>query len=160
NGAGKTTLIKLLARLYDPDEGSIFVDGVNLRELEPRAWQRRVAAIFQDFAHYEYSATDNVGFGAIEHIDDKEMLRKAAQRVGVLELFEGLPSGWDTILSRRYEGGRDISGGQWQRIALARALFAVEAGAGVLVLDEPTANLDARAEVQLFDRFLDVAKGS
>lgn len=160
NGAGKTTLIKLLARLYDPDEGRILVDGVDLRDLDPRAWQRRVAAIFQDFVHYEYSAHDNVTFGGLEHSTDNEMRQRAAELVGADELISRLPDGWDTLLSRRFEGGVDLSGGQWQRIALARALFAVESGAGVLVLDEPTANLDAKAEVLLFDRFLDVTKGS
>jgi ABC-type multidrug transport system fused ATPase/permease subunit len=160
NGAGKTTLIKLLSRMYDPQEGRILVDGVDLREFEPSSWQRRVAAIFQDFVHYEYSAQDNVGFGHIEKRDDIDALNRVAALVGADRIIEDLPNGWQTILTRSYEGGAELSGGQWQRIALARALFAVEGGAGVLVLDEPTANLDARAEVMLFDRFLEVTKGS
>jgi ATP-binding cassette subfamily B protein len=160
NGAGKTTLIKLLSRMYDPQEGRILIDGIDLREFEPASWQRRVAAIFQDFVHYEYSARDNVGFGSIERKDDTAALDKVAALVGADRIIEKLPSGWDTILTRQFEGGAELSGGQWQRIALARALFAVEGGAGVLVLDEPTANLDARAEVLLFDRFLEVTKGS
>jgi ATP-binding cassette subfamily B protein len=160
NGAGKTTLVKLLARLYEPTAGRITVDGVDLREIDPHAWQPRVAAIFQDFVRYELTAADNVGFGAVAVQGDLERLRSAAARVGVLDLVESLPGGWSTILSRRYEDGTDLSGGQWQRIALARALFAVEAGAGILVLDEPTANLDVRAEVDLFDRFLEVTQGA
>ena len=160
NGAGKTTMVKLLSRLYEPTSGRITVDGCDLREIDPRSWQPRVAAIFQDFVRYELTAADNVRFGAVQADHDLERLRSAADRVGVRELIEALPLGWDTILSRRYEDGTDLSGGEWQRVALARALYAVEAGAGVLVLDEPTANLDVRAEVDLFDRFLDVTRGA
>jgi ATP-binding cassette, subfamily B, bacterial len=160
NGAGKTTLVKLLARLYEPTRGRITVDGTDLRELDARSWQPRVAAIFQDFVRYELTAADNVAFGGV-HVDrDLERLRSAADRVGVRDLIEALPLGWDTVLSRRYEDGTDLSGGEWQRVALARALYAVEAGAGVLVLDEPTANLDVRAEIDLFDRFLEVTRGA
>jgi ATP-binding cassette subfamily B protein len=159
NGAGKTTLVKLLARLYDPDEGHITVDGRDLRTIEPLAWRQRLAAVFQDFVHYELSAADNVGFGAPLRQDDRGALRRAAARAGALDLIESLPKGWETILSPRYEDGVDLSGGQWQRIALARALFAVEAGARVLILDEPTAALDVRAEADLFDRFLSITQG-
>lgn len=159
NGAGKTTLIKLLARLYDPTDGRIVVDGTDLRELDPVAWQRRVAAIFQDFTRYELTARDNVAFGALGLQHDDDALRRAAERAGALELVEGLPDGWDTVLSRQLAGGTDVSGGQWQRIALARALLAVEAGAGILVLDEPTANLDVRAEAEVYDRFLELTRG-
>lgn len=160
NGAGKTTLIKLMSRLYDPDAGAIYADGVDIREFDPRQWQRRIAAIFQDFVHYPYSVGDNVGFGSIERTDDHEGKERAVELVGAKQIIDELPHGWSTLLSRRFEGGAEISGGQWQRIALARAVFAVEGGAGLLILDEPTANLDARAEVQLFDRFLDVTRGS
>jgi ATP-binding cassette subfamily B protein len=160
NGAGKTTLVKLLARLYEPTGGRITVDGTDLRDLDPRAWQRRVAPIFQDFVRYPFTAADNVGFGAVERLGDRDLLDRAAERVGADLLVAGLPKGWDTILTRRYVGGVDLSGGQWQRIALARALAAVEGGAGILVLDEPTAHLDVRAEVELFDRFLEVTRGS
>ncbi|HUS62847.1 MAG TPA: ABC transporter ATP-binding protein [Acidimicrobiales bacterium] len=160
NGSGKTTLVKLLARLYDVDGGRITVDGIDVRDFAPQAWQRRVAAIFQDFVRYELSAADNIGFGSIEHLHDEDRLRSALARVGALDLVEALPEGLETVLSRRFEGGMDLSGGQWQRLALARALMAVEGGAGILVLDEPTANLDVRAEVELFNRFLEVTKGS
>jgi ATP-binding cassette subfamily B protein len=159
NGCGKTTLIKLLARLYDPTGGRILVDGVDLREIAPRQWQRRVAPIFQEFLRHPFSAADNVAFGAPERRHDREALAAAARSAGALELVEGLPKGWDTILSRQFTGGVALSGGEWQRIALARALFASAAGAGVLVLDEPTAHLDVRAEAAFYDNFLDLTHG-
>ena len=161
NGAGKTTLVKLLARLYDPTMGRITVDGIDLRDLSAAQWQRRVAAIFQDFTRYELSAADNVGFGAVESMQDRdfEALDQVAAQAGATEIIDGLPDGWRTVLSRRFTGGVDLSGGEWQRVALARALLAVRAGAGVLVLDEPTANLDVRAEIELYDRFLELTRG-
>jgi ATP-binding cassette subfamily B protein len=159
NGAGKTTLVKLLARLHDPSGGRITVDGVDLCELEPEAWQRRVAAIFQDFTRYELSAADNVGFGALALAHDRAALDAAVEQAGANDIVDGLSKGWDTVLSRRFTDGVDLSGGQWQRIALARALLAVRGGAGILVLDEPTANLDVRAEAELYDRFLELTKG-
>ncbi len=159
NGAGKTTVIKLLTGIYEPTAGRITVDGRDVRELELEGWRRRVAVIFQDFVRYELPASDNVGFGAVERSANREMLSRAAERAGALGIVESLPRGWDTVLSREYEGGAELSGGQWQRVALARALFAVEAGAGVLVLDEPTAALDVRAEAELFDRFLELTRG-
>ena len=165
NGAGKTTLVKLLCGLYRPTAGRVSVDGIDLDHIEPESWQRRVAAIYQDFARLHLSARDNVGMGSIELLNGPDVgktaraLRLAAERAGILDVVESLPEGWDTILSREYEGGVDLSGGQWQRIALARALFAVEGGARVLVLDEPTANLDVRAEAQLYDRFLEITAG-
>jgi ATP-binding cassette subfamily B protein len=159
NGAGKTTLVKLLARLYDPSEGRIAVDGIDLRELDARDWQQRVAAIFQDFVHYELPARDNVGFGAPRRLDELDGLHEAAERAGALEIITALPDGWSTVLSRQYAGGAELSGGEWQRIGLARALFAVRGGAGVLVLDEPTANLDVRAEARLYERFLELTAG-
>jgi len=159
NGAGKTTLVKLLAGLRRPTAGRVTIDGDDLAELDVRQWQRRVAAIFQDFTRYELSAHDNVAFGGIERADDRAAVMRAAERSGALELVADLPGGWETVLSRRFTDGADLSGGQWQRLALARALFAVEAGATVLVLDEPTANLDVRAEAELFDRFLELTSG-
>jgi ATP-binding cassette subfamily B protein len=159
NGAGKTTLVKLLARLYDPTAGRITVDGIDLAEIDPAQWQRRVAAIFQDFTRYELSAADNVGFGGLSLAHDRSALEAAATQAGAGPLVAGLPKGWDTTLSRRFTEGTDLSGGEWQRIALARALLAVRAGAGILVLDEPTANLDVRAEAELYDRFLELTRG-
>ncbi len=159
NGAGKTTLIKLLCGLYEPAGGRIAIDGVDLRDVRPADWQRRVAAIFQDFVQYHLTVRENVGLGAPAYAEERDRLRAAAEKAGALDLIESLPRGWDTVLSRRYEGGVDLSGGQWQRIALARALFAVEGGARVLILDEPTAALDVRAEAALYDRFLEITAG-
>lgn len=159
NGAGKTTLVKLLSRLYEPTSGRITVDGSPLTDLRVDEWQRRVAAIFQDFVHYELSASENVVLGHVDSAGDTAARDEAAFRSGALEIIESLPLGWDTVLSRQAKDGTDLSGGQWQRVALARALFAVHGGAGVLVLDEPTANLDVRAEADLYDRFLDLTRG-
>jgi ATP-binding cassette, subfamily B, bacterial len=159
NGAGKTTLVKLLARLYEPAAGSILVDGVDLRELDADAWQQRIGIIFQDFIRYELPARDNIGLRARGERGSEQAVRLAAEHAGVLAALERLPQGLETVLSRRYQDGADLSGGQWQRVALARALFAVQTGAGVLVLDEPTANLDVRAEVALFDRFVELTEG-
>jgi ATP-binding cassette, subfamily B, bacterial len=156
NGAGKTTLIKLLAGLYEPTVGRITIDGIDLRDLDRRAWQRRVAAIFQDFVQYRFSAYDNVAVGALERAGDAEAVHDAARRAGAAGVVERLAHGWDTVLGRQFTEGADLSGGEWQRLALARALFAVAGGAGVLVLDEPTASLDVRAEAELYDRFLDL----
>ena len=159
NGAGKTTLIKLLCALYEPTAGGITVDRVSLAQVDPAEWQSRLAAIFQDFLQYHLSARDNVALGAHARAHDEAALRAAAGRAGALELIESLPRGWETVLSRRYTDGTDLSGGQWQRIALARALFAAASGARVLILDEPTAALDVRAEAALYDRFLEITRG-
>jgi len=162
NGAGKTTLIKLLTGLETPQAGRITVDGINLADLDPITWRQAVAAIFQDFVRYELPARDNIGFGAVELLADKALeqhITTVARRAGADRILAGLPNGLATPLSRRFAGGTDLSGGQWQRIALARALTAVEAGARVLVLDEPTAHLDVRAEADLYDRFLNLTHG-
>jgi ATP-binding cassette, subfamily B, bacterial len=160
NGAGKTTLVKLLARLHDPVSGRILVDGTELALLRPVEWQRQVAVVFQDFAHYPLSFAENIGFGAPSHLPDASGLAAAAARAGALDVLSAAGCDWDTVLSRAYHGGVDLSGGQWQRIALARALFAVRHGAGILVLDEPTAWLDARGEADFFDRFLEITHGT
>ena len=159
NGAGKTTLVKLLARLYEPTTGRISVDGADLAEFDVRSWQRRLAVIYQDYIRYEFDAATNIGLGAPEHMHDLDALKRACDWAGATEVIDGLPQGLSTVLSGRYQGGTDLSGGQWQRIALARALFATGAGASVLVLDEPTAQLDVRAEVAFFDRFLELTQG-
>ena len=159
NGAGKTTLVKLLARLYEPTGGRILVDGIDVRELDVESWRARLAVIFHDFVRYELPATDNIGLGGVAMLGDRGALRTAAARAGTLERIEQLPKGWGTVLARSYTDGCDLSGGEWQRIALARALLAVDAGAGVLALDEPTANLDVRAEAELFERFLELTSG-
>jgi ATP-binding cassette, subfamily B, bacterial len=159
NGAGKTTLVKLVCRLHDPTTGRISVDGRALDELDPRSWRRQVAVVLQDFNTYPFSAGDNIFTGAIEHRDDLDGMVRAAERAGAREFIERLPDGFDTTVSRAYTGGVDLSGGQWQRLALARALFAVQHGARLLILDEPTAWLDVRAEAAFFDRFLSLTRG-
>lgn len=159
NGAGKTTLVKLLARLYDPDAGRITVDGVDLRELEPSSWRSRLAPVFQDHVRLEISAYDNVAFGALPQRHDRAGVEQAAQVAGAASLIERLPQGWDTTLSRAFTGGTELSGGEWQRLALARALFATHAGAAVLILDEPTAAMDVRGEAEVYDRFLELTRG-
>jgi ATP-binding cassette subfamily B protein len=145
NGAGKTTLAKLLCRLYDPQAGAIEVDGVDLRELDLDAWRSRLAAVFQDFIRFELPLRDNVAPGGAP--DD--VIRIALADAGAAGLAD-----LDTVLARGYEGGTDLSGGQWQRVALARAMCAVRLGAGVVLLDEPTAQLDVRGEAEIFDRIL------
>lgn len=159
NGAGKTTIVKLLARLYRPTAGSVLVDGTDIGALPVDQWRRRLAVIFQDFTRYEVSAADNIGFGAVEALDDRAAIRAAAERAGMLPVLDALPHGLDTVLSRQYPGGTDLSGGQWQRVALARALLALSRGASVLVLDEPTAALDIRAEAEFFARFRELTRG-
>jgi ABC-type multidrug transport system fused ATPase/permease subunit len=145
NGAGKTTLAKLLCRLYDPQSGAIEVDGVDVREFSLDSWRRRVAAVFQDFIRFELSLRENVApSGASD-----EVVREALKDAGAVDLAQ-----LNTILARGYTGGTDFSGGQWQRVALARALCAVRLGAGVVLLDEPTAQLDVRGEAEIFERIL------
>jgi ATP-binding cassette subfamily B protein len=160
NGAGKTTLVKLLGRLYEPTSGRLLADGVDVRHFDVNDWRRRIGVIFQDFNRYELTAAENIGFGAVEMRGDRERIREAARRAGMLATLDHLPSGLDTPLARQYEGGADLSGGQWQRVAIARALFALENGASILVLDEPTAALDVRAEAAFFDKFVDVTRGA
>jgi ATP-binding cassette subfamily B protein len=159
NGAGKTTLVTLLARLRDPGGGRITVDGTDLRDLDARSWQRQVAVVYQDFTRYPLTARENVAFRDLGGDVDEAALVKAAEQAGALELIRGLPHGWDTICSPGYAGGTDVSGGQWQRIALARALYAAARGARVLVLDEPTAQLDVRAEAAFYGNFLELTAG-
>jgi ATP-binding cassette subfamily B protein len=159
NGAGKTTLVSLLARLRDPTGGRITVGGVPLSDLPPREWQRRVAVVYQDFTRLPLTARENITMDLGGSGTDAAAIERATRRSGAAEVIAGLPDGLDTVLSPHYAGGQDLSGGQWQRIALARALYAVETGATVLVLDEPTAHLDVRAEAAFYDRFLRITAG-
>jgi len=149
NGSGKTTLVKLLCGLYRPTAGRIVWGDVDLADLDPEAARRQVAVIFQDFLHYELSALANIGMGRHEDIADIERVRTAAGMAGAGSFLAGLPSGYDTLLSRAFLGGSDLSVGQWQRVAVARALFR---DAPLVILDEPTAALDAKAEHELFER--------
>jgi ABC-type multidrug transport system fused ATPase/permease subunit len=145
NGAGKTTLAKLLCRLYDPQAGAIEIDGVDVREFDLDSWRPRLTAVFQDFIRFELPLRDNVApAGAPDTV-----VRTALEAAGATQL-----ASLDTVLARGYEGGTELSGGQWQRIVLARALCAVQRGAGVVLLDEPTAQLDVRGEAEIFDRVL------
>ena len=145
NGAGKTTIAKLLCRLYDPQSGGIEIDGTDIREFDLASWRSRIAAVFQDFIRLELSLRDNVApSGAPDYV-----VQAALESAGASNLAR-----LDTVLARGYDGGTDLSGGQWQRVALARALAAVKLGAGVVLLDEPTAQLDVRGEAEIFDRLL------
>jgi ATP-binding cassette, subfamily B, bacterial len=159
NGAGKSTLVSLLLRLRDPAEGAITVDGRDLRELDPARWQRAIALMPQEPVKYPVSAYGNVAFGALEHADDREGVIRAARMSGFLPVAEELADGWNTVLARELPGGAELSGGQWQRLALARALFATFHGARVLVLDEPTAALDVRSEARFYEQFHEITAG-
>jgi ATP-binding cassette subfamily B protein len=156
NGAGKTTLIKLLTRLYDPTEGQILLDGVDLRQYDLGSLHQRFGVIFQDFVRYQFTVRENIGFGQVDALDDHERIVTAADRGGAIPLIESMPDSYDTMLGRRWEKGLELSGGQWQKIALARAFMRK---AEVLVLDEPTSALDAEAEYDVFRRFGELMHG-
>lgn len=157
NGAGKTTFIKLLCGLYQPTEGRILLDGRDLSELPPDEVRRRIGVVFQDFGQYQFSVRDNVGFGSILHTEDKPRIERALVRGGADEFVAAFPEGMDALLGRWFHKGVELSGGQWQRIALARAFMREEAD--ILVLDEPTAALDAEAEHKVFERFRELTQG-
>jgi len=156
NGAGKTTMIKLLTRLYDPTEGQILLDGVDLREYDLEDLRERIGVIFQDFVRYQVTARENIGFGQIKDLADEERILSASERGGADEVIGRLPQGYDTVLGRWFEKGAELSGGQWQKIALGRAFMR---DSEVLVLDEPTAALDAEREYEIFQRFRDLTAG-
>ena len=168
NGAGKSTLIKLVCGLYPASSGRVRLDGVDLRTVGTDELRGRIGVIFQDFVRYELPLRENVGFGSLSsgslssgsrsRPDGQAAVEAALRDAGAGAMPATMPHGWDTVLARGFDGGVDLSGGQWQKIALARALAAVRGGAGLLILDEPTANLDVRAETELFDRFLDLTR--
>jgi ABC-type multidrug transport system fused ATPase/permease subunit len=149
NGAGKTTLAKLLCRLYDPQAGAIEIDGIDVRQLDLASWRSRLTAVFQDFIRFDLPLRDNVAPAGAP----AAAVQAALQSAGAADLAP-----LDTVLARGYEGGTDLSGGQWQRIALARALCAVHVGKSVVLLDEPTAQLDVRGEAEIFDRVLTASR--
>jgi ATP-binding cassette, subfamily B, bacterial len=159
NGAGKSTLVSLLGRLRDPTAGAITVDGVDVRTLQPEKWQRMIALMPQDPVRYPLTAYDNIAFGSLEHAGDRDGVLRAARLSGFAPVVDDLPNKWDTVLSRELPDGAELSGGQWQRLALARALFATFHGARILILDEPTAALDVRAEARFYERFHEITAG-
>jgi ATP-binding cassette subfamily B protein len=157
NGAGKTTLVKLLTRLYEPTEGRILLDGRDLATYAPETLRKRFGVLFQDFNQYQLKVRENVGLGSVEHLEDQPRIERAIERGGAREVVTALPSGLDAALGRWFHEGNELSGGQWQKIALARAFMREEAD--ILVLDEPTASLDAEAEHAVFERFRALAQG-
>jgi len=156
NGSGKTTLIKLLTRLYDPTDGRILLDGRDLQEWDVEALRRRVGVIFQDFGRYQFSVGENIGAGDVRHIDDRERWEKAATTGLAAPFIEDMPDSYETQLGRWFKGGRELSGGQWQKIALSRAFM--RSDADILVLDEPTAAMDAASEAEVFEHFRTASK--
>ena len=151
NGSGKTTLIKLLTRLYDPTEGNIVLDGLDLQDWDVEALRQRIGVIFQDFGRYQFSVGENIGAGDVRFIDDAERWATAAETGMAAPFIEEMPDGYNTQLGRWFKGGRELSGGQWQKIALSRAFM--RSDADILVLDEPTAAMDAASEAAIFDHF-------
>jgi len=156
NGAGKSTLIKLVTRLYDPTDGRILLDGVDLRELEPAAVRSLIGGMFQDYVTYQASAAENIGLGELDRLEDRAAVEEAARKGGADSLLDRLPDGWDTPLGKWFDGGVELSGGEWQKIALGRAFMR---DARILLLDEPTSALDAQAEFELFARLRSLARG-
>jgi ATP-binding cassette, subfamily B, bacterial len=156
NGAGKTTLVKLLARLYDPDEGRILLDGHDLRDYDLDAVRANIGVIFQDFVRFNLTAADNIAVGRIDARADRARIEQAAGRSRADAVIAKLPEGYDQMIGKRFKNGIDLSGGEWQKLAIARAYMR---DAQVLILDEPTAALDARAEFEVFERFKEVSEG-
>jgi ATP-binding cassette subfamily B protein len=156
NGAGKTTLIKVLLRLYEPSSGRILIDGVDVRHYDKAAYQTKFGAIFQDFVKYYISASDNIAIGNIKEVENRPKIEHSAEQSLAIEVIRDLPEGYDQILGKRFQKGTELSGGQWQKIGLARAYMS---DSDVIILDEPTSALDARAEYEVFQRFIGLTKG-
>ncbi len=156
NGAGKTTLVKLVARLYDPQEGQVLIDGRDVREYDPDELRGEFGVLFQDYVSYQFSARENIGIGRVERLDDTSAIAAAANKSGASTVIERLPQGYDTVLGKWFDGGVNLSGGEWQKVALGRAFMRE---AQILILDEPSAALDARAEYELFSRLRELAHG-
>jgi ATP-binding cassette subfamily B protein len=156
NGAGKTTLVKLVARLYDPQEGQVLIDGRDVREYDPDELRGEFGVLFQDYVSYQFSARENIGVGRVERLDDTPAIAEAATKSGAASVIEALPEGYDTVLGKWFDGGVNLSGGEWQKVALGRAFMRE---AQILILDEPSAALDAKAEFELFTRMRELAHG-
>ena len=156
NGAGKTTLIKLLTRLYDPTEGQILLDGIDLQKYDLTEWRQKIGVIFQDFVRYHLTASENIGLGQVDAMDDQARIIEAAHKGGADDMLSALPDGYDTMLGKWFKDGHDLSGGEWQKVALGRAFMR---DAEMLVLDEPTAALDAEQEYRIFQRFRQLTEG-
>jgi len=157
NGSGKTTLIKLLTRLYQPDAGRILLDGLDLQQWQGDALRQRIGVIFQDFGRYQFLVGENIGAGDMSHFEDRQRWQEAAEKGMAKEFIDKLPQQYDTQLGKWFKGGRELSGGQWQKIALARAFM--RSKADLLVLDEPTATMDAAAEASIFEHFRELSRG-
>lgn len=157
NGAGKTTIVKLIARLYEPTCGQIFIDDVPIEEYDLEDLRKHVSVVFQDFMQYEMSVRENIGFGNLNELDNEEQIRTAAAQSGATSIIERLPQQYETMLGRMFENGHELSIGQWQKVALARAFMRK---APIVVLDEPTASIDAAAEAEIFGRLREIAKGA
>ena len=156
NGAGKTTLFKLICRLYDPNEGRILIDGIDIRDFDPSNLRQQVGAMFQDYVTYQATASENIGLGNIPEIGDRKAIETAGRQAGADELISSLPDGYDTALGKWFDAGVNLSGGEWQKVALARAFMR---DAKILLLDEPTSALDAQAEYDLFERLHSLTQG-
>jgi ATP-binding cassette subfamily B protein len=156
NGAGKTTLIKLLSRLYDPVQGQVRIDGRDIRDYDPDELRKQMGVLYQDFATYQTTARENIGFGRVEQLENAPAMMRATEEGGATELIQRLPSGYDTMLGKWFDEGYNLSGGEWQKVALSRAFMR---DARVLILDEPTAALDAQAEFELFQRLRSLTEG-
>lgn len=157
NGSGKTTLIKLLTRLYPPNSGRILLDGLDLQQWDAAALQRRIGVIFQDFGRYQFLVGENIGAGDVDHFEDRDHWQQAAEKGMATDFIDKLPNRYETQLGKWFKGGRELSGGQWQKIALARAFMRTRAD--LLVLDEPTATMDAAAEATIFEHFRELSQG-
>lgn len=156
NGSGKSTLVRLLCRLYDPDTGNLFFDGRNIRNIDPDEYRKQFSVLFQDFMLYNLTAGENIRLGDINAREDKERIRRAAESAGIGSLIESLPKGYDTSIGPLFDESRELSWGEWQKIALARSLYR---NASVMVLDEPSSALDSASEYEIFSRFREIIKG-
>ena len=156
NGAGKSTLVRLLCRLYDPDSGQIMYDGNNIRNMEPEKYRKYFSVVFQDFMLYNLSAGENIRMGNIDDKNSDSRIKATASITGIHELINNLPNGYDTVIGNLFDDSRELSWGEWQKIALARALFR---DAPLLILDEPSSSLDADTEYDIFSRFREIVKG-